>query len=94
MRDLGHEVKDFPSGAATPTLAIPLIVCHQLEAVALYGPHRTGEDLDPDAERVLGYLTVAAAAAYDHIEASALRQRNEELLKKLEAVAGFARVVP
>jgi hypothetical protein len=93
MRDLGHDVKGFPSGAAAPTLAIPLIVCHQLEAIALYGPHRTGEDLDPDAERVLGYLTVAAAAAYDHIEANALRQRNEELTKKLEAVGRLAPVV-
>jgi len=34
-----------------------------------YGPHSSGEDLDPEEIEVLEDLMRAAAAAYDHCEA-------------------------
>jgi hypothetical protein len=45
----------------------------------LFGPHRTGEDLDRDEVAVLRELTRAAAAAYQRVEADALRQELAKL---------------
>lgn len=78
---------DLPAGAATPTLIIPLLVRHQLEGIALYGPHSSGEDIDPDEVRVLERLLSAASAAYDHIEAQALRRKVEELARENKRLA-------
>jgi len=64
----------LPLGAAQPVLAVPVAVRSQLLAFALYGPHATGETLDPGERAMLGGLAVAAAAAYDHLEAQALRR--------------------
>ena len=65
---------DAPGGAARPALALPIVVRHELDAIALFGGHRGGEDFDPDEIAWLNALSVAAGAAYDHLEADALRQ--------------------
>jgi GAF domain-containing protein len=63
-----------PSDGARPALALPIMVRHELEAIALLGAHRGGEDFDPDELQWLNSLAVAAGAAYDHLAADALRQ--------------------
>jgi hypothetical protein len=63
----------LPAGLASPTVAVPIcdrLTCH---AVALYGPHATGADLSHDELAMLAQLAEAAALAYRHVEANALR---------------------
>ncbi len=65
----------LPSGLATPTVAVPIrdrLTCH---ALALYGPHVTGADLPHDERAMLAQLAEAAALAYRHVEADALRRQ-------------------
>jgi hypothetical protein len=51
-------------------LAVPVLVRARLYAVALYGPHRNGEDIDPDEASSLEAIATAAGMAYDHLEAA------------------------
>jgi hypothetical protein len=71
---------DIPSGIGQPLLAVPIMVRHRLTAFALYGGHVGGEALDPDEIRSLRQLAIPAGAAYDHLDAEALREQNARLL--------------
>jgi hypothetical protein len=51
-------------------LALPVLVRARLYAVALYGPHRNGEDIDPDEASSLEAIAIAAGIAYDHLAAA------------------------
>lgn len=75
---------DVPIGPARPVLALPIVVRRQLVAIALYGAHADGVDLDPDEVRAVSGLAVGAAAAYDHIEAETLRRAYEALRRELD----------
>jgi len=72
-----------PSGPAHPVLALPITVRRELVAVVLYGAHTHGEPLDPDEIKAIAGLASAAAAAYDHLEADALRREVESLRSQL-----------
>ena len=58
-----------PSMLAYPAVVLPVFVRDVLDAIVFYGPHASGEDLDPEEVGVLEELTLAAAAAYDHASA-------------------------
>jgi hypothetical protein len=73
---------DLPRGDKEPVLAIPVLVRDRLIAIALYGSHINREALDPDEGASIDRLAGGAAAAYDHLEAEALR-REIELLRAL-----------
>jgi hypothetical protein len=49
-------------------LAVPVFGLVRLEAIAVYGAHVGGEDIDPDEETSLEALARAAGRAYDHLE--------------------------
>ncbi|MBV8282291.1 MAG: hypothetical protein JO347_09550, partial [Candidatus Eremiobacteraeota bacterium] len=68
LRLLGtrHAVR-LSNGAAV--LAVPIFVRSRLEAVAVYGPHANGEDIDPDEVASLEAMCAAAGVAYDHLDA-------------------------
>lgn len=51
-------------------LAIPIFLRSHLQAVAVYGAHVNGEDIDPDEVASLEALGAAAGIAYDHLEAA------------------------
>lgn len=51
-------------------LAVPVFVRSRLQAVAVYGAHVNGEDIDPDEVASLEALGAAAGIAYDHLEAA------------------------
>jgi hypothetical protein len=70
---------DLPSGSRQVLYAIPVIIGHSVEAIALYGGHTGGEDLDPDERKSLRALAEAAAIAYDRVH-------SQELQRRLEAV--------
>lgn len=52
-----------------PVLAVPIFVRARLTAVAVYGAHGNGEDIDPDEAESLAAMGAAAGIAYDHLEA-------------------------
>jgi hypothetical protein len=82
-RDIHWTRSDLPRGSARPALALPILVRRRLAAIALYGEPKSGADLDPDEIRAISALAVAAGAAYDHLEADALRKQVEKLQLEL-----------
>ena len=74
LEEVGWTAQDLPAAGAHPVVAAPVAARNRLMAIALYGPHRSGEALDPDERRMLLDLAGAAAFAYDHLEAEALRR--------------------
>jgi hypothetical protein len=66
-------------------LALPVLLRDELVAITLYGPHRSGADVDPDEIRSIVSLVERAGAAYDHIEARTLRSQVESLIREREA---------
>lgn len=80
--DYDHRV--MPHGQARPSLAVPIAVRNELRAVVMYGPHRRGDDLDPDEVSVLTLLAVSASAALDHAEAVHTREESMALAKEVE----------
>jgi hypothetical protein len=69
---------------AHSVLAMPLLLRDQIVGIALYGPHRNGADIDPDERKSLTPLLDRAGAAYDHIDAEALRDKVELLTRERE----------
>jgi hypothetical protein len=51
-------------------LAVPVFVRSKLEAVAVYGAHVNGEDIDPDERSSLEAIGAAAGIAFDHLESA------------------------
>jgi hypothetical protein len=76
---------DEPPRLANSLLAMPVLLRDQIVAIALYGPHRTGADIDPDEQKSLVPLVERAGAAYDHIDAEALRAKVELLTRDRES---------
>lgn len=77
LAQLPWERGDVPGGAQQPLYAIPVTLGTRVEAIALYGGHTGGEDLDPDERHSLRGLANGAALAYDHLAAAELRRRLE-----------------
>ncbi|MFY9720799.1 MAG: PDZ domain-containing protein [Candidatus Cybelea sp.] len=61
--------------AAIYTLAMPVMVRHELVGFTLYGAHVNGAQLDPDEVELLEQLAIEASRAYDHVEAVRIRDR-------------------
>ncbi len=68
---------------ANAVLAVPIFVRSKLDAVAVYGAHVNGEDIDPDERASLDAIGVAAGIAYDHLET----ERVERELSRWRRVA-------
>jgi hypothetical protein len=73
-----------PDGPARPILALPIVVRRELAAIVFYGSHLHGEVLDPDEIKAIAGLAPGAGAAYDHLEAEAMRQQVALLQKTVE----------
>lgn len=89
--------KDVPSGPAHPVVALPIIVRRELAAVVFYGAHIHGEALDPDEIKAIAGLASGAAAAYDHLEAEAIKREVQLFRRKnesLEAQLAEAHIQP
>lgn len=84
LSHVDYDRKVMPRGTAQPALAVPISVRNELRAVVLYGPHRRGDDLDPDEIAVLTLLAVSASAALDHAEAVRTREESVALAKEVE----------
>ncbi|HLY02106.1 MAG TPA: hypothetical protein VKR56_06365 [Candidatus Cybelea sp.] len=89
--DLRWPRTDLPSGDRQVIYAVPIVVGHHLEAIALYGGHLTGEDLDPGERSSLRRLAAAASAGYDHIATVELRTRLRDAESENATLRGVER---
>ena len=79
----------FPVGLATPTVAVPVRDRVRCFAIALYGPHISGADLDADERAMLSRIASDGALAYGRAETEVLRRRVAALeLQLLEGRGG------
>ncbi|HSU04879.1 MAG TPA: hypothetical protein VLI93_04845 [Acetobacteraceae bacterium] len=69
---IGKEPAGFPHDLQAPVLCVPI---GDGLALAFYGPHRSGADLNADERDLLARFVTKAAAAYSRLEIEALRAR-------------------
>jgi hypothetical protein len=81
---------DLPFGLSRPVLAVPAVNPVRCFAVALYGPHLSGTDLDAYERAMLSRLAADAAAMYAELENGELRGE----IARLERRLGAAKPVP
>jgi hypothetical protein len=86
LSDVHWNAGDVPTGTAEPAVAVPIFLRHELGAILILGMHVTGEDLDTDEIRLIEECAIAAGAAYDHLEADALRGKTEELQRTIASM--------
>jgi hypothetical protein len=75
-------------------IAVPVFSHGDLAAAAFYGLHRNGSDFDKEELTILSRLAAAAGAAFDRLEAAALRAENEKLRAIVEKTRAQAVVSP
>jgi hypothetical protein len=85
LYDHPWRIEGVPSGPAHPVLALP-IIRRELAAIVFYGSHIHGESLDPDEIKAIASLAPGAAAAYDHLDAEAMKREVEAIKRKNEAL--------
>ena len=69
----------LPAGRERPFVAVPIAAHNVLVGLVLFGERNNGETLDPDEREMLCDLATAAAAAYDHLDAEAMRREVAQL---------------
>ena len=79
VRDITLPPGALPAGALRPSLALPMRIRSEIEAIVFYGPHDTEEELDPAEIETLDRLLGDASAAYDHVRARAAQRRIADL---------------
>jgi hypothetical protein len=78
------DVRAFLRTQWTPAVAIPVFRHNTLDAIALYGVHSDGTDLDAEELTLLERLAIAAGTAFDRLESEELRRENAQLRIMLE----------
>jgi len=56
----------LPSGAACPTIAVPVLVGRTVAGILLFGAHENGAAIDPDEVRLIRSLASECAPLYTH----------------------------
>jgi hypothetical protein len=84
LTDGQWDVRAFMRTTWTPAVAIPVFRHNTLEAVAVYGLHADGTNLDSEQIALLERLASAAGAAFDRLESEELRRDNALLRAKLQ----------
>jgi hypothetical protein len=80
----------LPGGLPRPIIAVPVGDRLRCLALALYGPHTTGNDLSHDERAMLAELAEKAASAFMKLNEDELRRRIEALESKLAETGGGA----
>lgn len=76
-----------PAGLAAPTLAVPVKSgVPEATAVALFGPHSSGNDIDDDEREMLDKFALQAATGYERVVATMLRREVTRLRGQLAAL--------
>ncbi|HEY1863376.1 MAG TPA: PDZ domain-containing protein [Roseiarcus sp.] len=74
---------ELPGDLERPVLVVPIGNARRCYALALYGGHEIGTDLDSNERHLLGGLAREAEIAYAQVESETLRQRVAVLEKQL-----------
>jgi len=82
---LRWEPGGLPESPNEPVIALGIVRRGTLSAIVLYGRHANGTELEPEELRLVRRLGEAAAVAYETVDVFALRERNEELERRLRA---------
>src|SRR5271156_4106160 len=78
------QLLDLPSGLAAPCLSVPVRSgVPGATAVALFGPHQSGNDITSDESEMLERLASRAAIAYERVVTAMLRQEVANLKQQL-----------
>ena len=78
---------ELPVGLEAPCLAVPVdSEIPEANAVVLFGPHLSGNDLDDDEVELLQKLARRAAAGYERVVTRLLREEVGTLKSKLAAL--------
>lgn len=78
----------LPHESRLPAVAVAVTNGWNVRAVALYGAHKRGDDLNREELDALRALARAAALAYDRVRMLQLQERVADLSHRLEALAG------
>jgi hypothetical protein len=78
------DIRAFLHTPWTPAVAIPVFRHNTLDAIALYGVHSDGTDLDAEQITLLERLAIAVGTAFDRLESEELRKENAQLRIMLE----------
>lgn len=77
----------LPGDDEAPCLAVPICGgAREGIAVALFGPHETGSDIDHDEREMLQELATHAAFGYDRVETELLRNEVRQLRARFASV--------
>jgi hypothetical protein len=77
----------LPGGLQAPCLSVPVeSEIPEATAVALFGPHQSGNDLDDDELEILQKLATRAAAGYERVVTRQLRQEVAKLKSQLASI--------
>jgi hypothetical protein len=83
----GWRSDERPSGLEAPSLAVPVRSgVPEATAVALFGPHQTGNDIDDDERDMLDQFALHAATGYERVVATMLRKEVAQLRAQLASV--------
>jgi hypothetical protein len=77
----------LPDGLMRPILAVPVGDRFRCLALALYGPHAAGDDLNQDERAMLAELADKAASVFMKLDHDQLCQRIAALESELETIA-------
>jgi hypothetical protein len=83
LHEHAGEGLDLPKGVKRPIVGVPATMRGRLLALALYGPHHSGADLDANERAMLARLADTAAEAYAEIENAALRKQINALEQQI-----------
>jgi len=87
------QLLDLPSGLAAPCLSVPVRSgVPEATAVALFGPHQSGNDITSDESEMLERLAARAAIAYERVVTAMLRQEVANLKQQLAVQQSSASV--
>jgi hypothetical protein len=76
---------ELPAGLEAPCLAVPVdSEIPEATAIALFGPHQSGNDLDDDELEMLQKLAARAAAGYERVVTKMLREEVAKLKSQLD----------
>lgn len=79
----------LPAGLEAPCLSVPVQSgIPEATAVALFGPHETGNDINADEREMMDRFALRAAAGYERVITSLLRQEVAQLKAQLALLQG------
>ena len=88
------ERNHFPAGLARPVFVVPVANWFDCYAVALYGAHASGNDLNEDERATLTELAELAGAVWTKLDLGLLRQRIKDLEGELSSIAAKLTALP